>query len=46
MLMGSEFAKEIKVNAIEHIRHQIYHSPQTPGYTCWDSATVTSLVVQ
>ena len=26
---------ELKVAATEHQRTQIYHSPQTPGFTCW-----------
>lgn len=28
------------MKAIDHSRKQIYHSPQTPGYTCWVAATV------
>lgn len=24
--------------AVEHARHTIYHSPQSPGYTCWVGA--------
>lgn len=30
----------MEVKAIDHSRKQIYHSPQSPGYTCWVSSSV------
>lgn len=27
-------------SAVEHQRQTIYHSPQTPGYTCWSGAWI------
>jgi hypothetical protein len=30
------------VTAVQYQRRQIYHSPQTPGYTCWLGAWVMS----
>ncbi len=27
-------------SAVEHQRRTIYHSPQTPGYTCWVGAWI------
>jgi len=28
-------AQDQSVTAVEHARRTIYHSPQTPGFTCW-----------
>ena len=27
-----------KFQAVDHVHKTIYHSPQTPGYTCWAGA--------
>ena len=32
---------ELKVTATEYRRTQIYHSPQTPGFTCWTGTRTT-----
>lgn len=37
---ASTMAEELKVTAVDYQRHQIYHSPQTPGYTCWSGCWV------
>ena len=30
----------MNMKAVDYSRRQIYHSPQTPGYTCWVTASV------
>jgi hypothetical protein len=35
---GDEPAKPGTLRAVEYRRETIYHSPQTPGYTCWTGA--------
>lgn len=32
----------ITVKAVDYSRKQVYHSPQTPGYTCWVAVAVTA----
>ena len=31
----TELNAETSVTAIEHKRRTVYHSPQSPGFTCW-----------
>lgn len=33
-------ADETRLQAVDHARRTIYHSPQSPGYTCWTGAWV------
>ena len=33
-------AQPTSFTAIDHVRRTIYHSPQTPGYTCWSGCWV------
>ena len=35
IMLGPARAAEVKVKAVDHVRQTIYHSPQSPGYTCW-----------
>ncbi|MFV2068508.1 MAG: hypothetical protein ACC645_16180, partial [Pirellulales bacterium] len=36
--IGAEAADGAGFKAVDHARKAIYHSPQSPGYTCWTGA--------
>jgi hypothetical protein len=38
MMTKAEAGEGPTFKAVDHMRRTIYHSPQTPGYTCWTGA--------
>ena len=40
LLALAEAGRADEFSAVEHQRQTIYHSPQTPGYTCWVGAWI------